>query len=305
MLFTFLSMALLGRTQYKKYIMSEYFIGIDAGATGSRCRLTDENGKKLASVESGPTNGLLGAEIVRNRILEMASSVVEEAGLDESILEKTTVLIGMAGVSRSEVVNAILEYYMPFKTLCFSSDAQIAQAGAFNGGDGGIVIVGTGSVAYVKKGDYEQIIGGYGFPISDEGSGAWLGLRAMQMSLRAQDGRIEESPFTKKILSFFPDNRKSIIAWMDNSKPKRYAEFAPTVISYATEKDPVAETIVKESAEHIENYIRTVYAKGVDQCVLMGGVGPSLLPWLDPEIVKGLSEPLGNSVDGAILIARS
>lgn len=285
--------------------MTEYFIGIDAGATGSRCRLVDENGKVLGKAESGAANGLLGAEIVRQRILELADLAVKDAGLGEPILANTTVLIGMAGVSRSEVVNAILEYYMPFKTLRFSSDAQIAQVGAFGGGDGGIVIVGTGSVAYVKKGNFEQIIGGYGFPISDEGSGAWLGLRAMQMSLRAEDGRIDESPFTKKMLSFFPDKRKSIIAWMDKSHPRKYAEFAPTVISYATEKDPVAIQIVEESAEHIENYIRAIKAHDVHECILMGGVGPSFLPWISEDAKKCLVEPKGDAIDGALLLAMN
>ncbi|MFT8229552.1 ATPase, partial [Salmonella enterica subsp. enterica serovar Enteritidis] len=60
----------------------------------------------------------------------------------------------------------------PFANIQFTSDAMIANLGAHMGGDGAILILGTGSVGLVKRGEDSFSIGGYGFPISDEGSGA-------------------------------------------------------------------------------------------------------------------------------------
>src|SRR3546814_4616242 len=60
------------------------------------------------------------------------------------------------------------------------------------GGDGAILILGTGSVGLIKRGEDSLSIGGYGFPISDEGSGAALGLSAIRHALRTLDGRSEE-----------------------------------------------------------------------------------------------------------------
>ena len=51
-------------------------------------------------------------------------------------------------------------------------------------GEGGIIIVGTGSIGSAVVGGCEVRVGGYGFPISDEGSGADLGLHAIRLALR-------------------------------------------------------------------------------------------------------------------------
>ena len=43
-------------------------------------------------------------------------------------------------------------------------------------------------------------VGGYGFPISDEGSGADLGLHAIRLALRAGDGRALATSFTREVM---------------------------------------------------------------------------------------------------------
>ena len=70
---------------------------------------------------------------------------------------------------------------------------MIACLGAHGGRDGGIVIAGTGSVGLAMVNGREFRIGGYGFPISDEGSGAEIGLHAIRLALRAHDKRITAS----------------------------------------------------------------------------------------------------------------
>ena len=68
----------------------------------------------------------------------------------------------------------------PFRSVVYAHDATIACIGAHGAKDGGIVIVGTGSVGFAVVGEREIRVGGYGFPISDEGSGADLGLHAIR-----------------------------------------------------------------------------------------------------------------------------
>ena len=77
----------------------------------------------------------------------------------------------------------------PFRSVVYANDATIACIGAHGGTDGGIVIVGTGSVGFAVVEGREIRVGGYGFPISDEGSGADLGLHAIRLALRAYDER--------------------------------------------------------------------------------------------------------------------
>ena len=48
-----------------------------------------------------------------------------------------------------------------------------------------------GTVAFQIEGDKEYKVGGWGFPHGDEGSGAWLGLEAVRLTLHWLDGRGE------------------------------------------------------------------------------------------------------------------
>jgi len=59
----------------------------------------------------------------------------------------------------------------PFRSIVYAHDATVACIGAHGAREGGIVIVGTGSVGFAVVGGREVRVGGYGFPISDEGSG--------------------------------------------------------------------------------------------------------------------------------------
>jgi glucosamine kinase len=63
--------------------------------------------------------------------------------------------------------------------------------GAHGGGPGAIVAAGTGSIDEALRHDGEHVsVGGWGYPVGDEGSGAWLGMCAMREAQLASDGRL-------------------------------------------------------------------------------------------------------------------
>ncbi len=63
-------------------------------------------------------------------------------------------------------------------------DNVIALEAAFGSGPGVIVIAGTGSIAYGRNRDGQTArAGGWGFAISDEGSGHWIGRAAVAAAL--------------------------------------------------------------------------------------------------------------------------
>ncbi|MDA4809878.1 hypothetical protein NY486_28980, partial [Enterobacter hormaechei] len=70
-------------------------------------------------------------------------------------------------------------------------------------------------------------VGGYGFPISDEGSGADLGLKAVQLALRAFDGRHEQSALLGEVMQRFQNDPVEVVAWMDRATATDYAVLAP------------------------------------------------------------------------------
>jgi glucosamine kinase len=283
----------------------ELYLGIDAGGTHTRARLVSAEGQVLGAGEAGPANTPRGLDDAFQAVEEAYSEALRAAGLGEANLPSIRAGLGIAGLNRRGVLSGLQEHDFPFRSIAFASDAAIANLGAHGGGDGAIVIVGTGSIGFGRVGDDVFTIGGYGFPVSDEGSGAELGLRAIRRSLWARDGRIEHSPLTEELLDRFGGSAGEIVDWTGRATPADYGEFAPMVMDYAEQGDPIAKLIVRESALRLDRLIRALLDRGAGQFCLMGGVAARMREWLDPDIRARLREPMGDALDGAILLART
>jgi glucosamine kinase len=283
----------------------EFYLGIDAGGTHTRARLVTGEGDVVGAGEGGPGNTRIGVPEALQAVADAYLQAMSEAGLGEEHFLSIRAGLGIAGLNRRGVLPSLQEHDFPFRSIAFASDAAIANLGAHAGGDGAIVIVGTGSIGFARAGDEVIVIGGYGFPISDEGSGADLGLRAVKRSLWARDGRIPHSAMTHEVLAYFHESAGEIVEWTGRATPTDYAAFAPLVMDHAAQGDPVAEAIVQEAALRIDRLIRVLLDRGAPSCCLMGGVAARMRDWLPPSIRERLSEPIGDSLDGAILLART
>jgi glucosamine kinase len=279
------------------------YLGVDAGGTASKSRLTDETGNVLGSGRAGPANTRIGIEALHAELLEVCRQATQAAGLGDADIGSIRCGMGIAGINRMGMKSQIQALAFPFANVQFSSDSMIANLGAHNGGDGAILILGTGSVGLVKRGEDSFSIGGYGFPISDEGSGAALGLSAIRHALRALDGRTKPTPLSQAITKQFDHAIPRVIAWMDEAAPGDYASFAPIVLDYADNGDEIALSIVRDAALHVERFIETIIARGAPRCVLMGGLAERMRPWLRVRIAAQLQDPLGDALDGALILA--
>jgi glucosamine kinase len=283
----------------------EFYLGIDGGGTHTRARLVSEAGAVLGSGEAGPANTPSGLTQALRAIEDAYSQAVAQAGLTAAEMSSIHAGIGIAGLNRRGFLEGLKAHDFPFESTAFASDAAIANLGAHAGGDGAIVVVGTGSIGFARVGEDIFTIGGYGFPVSDEGSGAELGLRAIRRALWARDGRIPHSPMTQEVLDRFHGSAGEIVDWTARATPADYAEFAPMVLAHAIHGEPNAELIVQESARRIEAVIRAMVERGALHCCLMGGMASAMRDWLAPSIREHLRDPLGDALDGAIILARN
>lgn len=281
-----------------------YYLGIDAGGTHTRARISEDLGTVLGSGEAGPANSRIGLSLAIEAIEAASQAAIASAGLGRADLPLVRAGIGISGLNRKGVLKGLREHPFPYESLAIASDAAIACLGAHLGQDGGIVIVGTGSVGFARVGDETIVVGGYGFPISDEGSGADLGLRAIRRSLWARDGRIAHTPMTQEIIDSFSGLAGEIVAWMDKATATDYAKFAPLVMDHANGGDPVAEPIVQEAALRIDRLIRVLLDRGAPTCCLMGGLAPRLHHWLAAGVRERLRDPLADALHGAIHLAH-
>jgi hypothetical protein len=95
-------------------------------------------------------------------------------------------------------------------------------------------------------------VGGWGFPLSDEGSGAWLGSRALTQVLHAHDGLLPWTSLLRALFERFQNDPYAIVRWMRDSRPRDYAAFAPIICSQASQGDAAARYLMQSAAAHID-----------------------------------------------------
>ncbi|TPK76752.1 N-acetylglucosamine kinase [Mesorhizobium sp. B2-4-18] len=283
---------------------ADYFLGVDGGGTGCRARLEDAQGTVLGQGLSGPATTRLGIEAAWASIAKAFGAAIEEAGFAPAETAKIHAGIGLAGIGRKGALEALRAIAHPFASIDFVSDGIGACLGAHSGQDGAIVIAGTGSIGlgFVEGRDLRA--GGYGFPISDEGSGADLGLKAVQLALRAHDGRHERTALLAEVMQRFAGDPMEAVAWMDRASATDYAALAPMVMRHADQGDPVGRRIVQGAAEQIDTLVRVLFEKGALRVTLLGGLASPLEPWLSPDVRRRLKPADGDAVSGAIILAK-
>jgi glucosamine kinase len=281
-----------------------FYLGVDGGGTGCRARIVDEAGDVLGQGLSGPATTRLGIDIAWASIARAYGAAVEEAGFGAAELGRTFAGIGLAGIGRKGALEALLALEHPFAAIGFTSDGMGACFGAHSGKDGAIVIAGTGSIGLGFVEGRDLRVGGYGFPISDEGSGADLGLKVVQLALRANDGRHDRSALLTEVMQRFHNDPMEAVAWMDRATATDYAALAPTVMRHADQGDAAGRRIVQAAAEQIDTIVRTLFDKGAPRVTLLGGLASPLEPWLAPDVRRRLKPADGDAVSGAIILAR-
>ena len=165
-------------------------LGVDGGGTSCRARLCAFSGQArdltsdqvldeqvLGEAATGPANLLLGVQHSFAEILAAATACLEQAGLARSYLRRTVACLALAGASEPAHLAAAQAYPHPFRRAMITTDAHAACIGAHGEADGGVIVAGTGSVGWAVVGGRTHRVGGWGMPISDEGSGAMARLR--------------------------------------------------------------------------------------------------------------------------------
>lgn len=286
----------------------QLFLGVDGGGTGCRARLADGAGAILGEGTSGPANIRVGLQESLRSVLDAASQCLSQAGV--SYDDATIACLALAGASEpAEAAAAHAASAHRFRRLIVTTDAHAACVGAHGGRDGGVVIVGTGSIGWAVHGRRSHRVGGWGFPVSDEGGGAWLGCEAVRQSLWAHDGRAAWTPLLRSVSAEFGCDPHAIVRWMGGAKPRDFARLAPLVVRHAASvdanADPAAAAIMRRAAAHIDAIAERLVAHGAARLALMGGLAAAVEPWLPGTTRARLVPPAGDALDGALRIARA
>jgi glucosamine kinase len=277
------------------------FLGIDGGGSRCRARIRAQNGTVLAEAIGGASNIYQDFDAAIAMIVAAAKEAAGKAGLDVSSLHAG---LGLAGIVTSVGAERISSAGLPFASVIADNDAYAACMGAFGGGDGGIVIAGTGSIGFARVDGENHMVGGWGFQLGDHGSGAWLGHHAVRRVALAIDGLLQPTRLIEEILARTGRTRFELSRWSEKAMPKDYAQFAPIVFECASQGDVQGMMIVIEGAAAISNLGRALLARGAKRICLLGGLAKVYPPYLDADLKRVLVAPKADAIDGAIMMAR-
>lgn len=286
--------------------MSEFlFLGIDGGGTKCRARLRDGQGNLLGEGVGGPSNIRLDPDLVWGSILAACREALAQAGLHEADLKRVDAGMGAAGAGQSSAVGRLMSRPHPFASFAIETDAHTAWLGAFGGSDGAILIVGTGSCGYGGVKGQFHYVGGWGYEVSDEGSGAAIGRELLRRAIWAHDGRTPSTPLSAAIMAEFGNDPEALVDWVGKARPSDYARHAPLVLQYAERRDPLGMEIIADAAAGLAKIATRLLDLGAPALCLFGGLAEPLRPWLPPPIQKAVVPPAADALDGAILLART
>ncbi|WP_037151106.1 BadF/BadG/BcrA/BcrD ATPase family protein [Rhizobium freirei] len=282
--------------------MGQLAIGIDGGGTNCRAAVIDQTGQILGTGKAGAANILSDLENSLINIVESARQALATAGFDPELARQLPAVIGTAGANVGNYGKRV-EGALPFASSRVVTDATIALQGALGDADGIIGAFGTGSVYNARRDGKIWGIGGWGFVIGDQASGARLGRDLLERAVLAFDRVTAASPLTDAVMAEYGNDPERVVEFAHASKPKDFARYSPIVFEYAAMNDVVALDIVKTAAKAITESLDALLWPECPSICLLGGLAQAYRPWLDTRHKTLLAEPRGDVLRGAIDLA--
>lgn len=282
-----------------------YLIGVDGGGTGTRIILASVDGTVLGRGSAGPSGLMHGAEPAWLAILTAVDQAFHAQGVPPPALSEIAIGCGLAGVNNKRWAQDFSAKNPGFAEVILETDAGTTLLGAHQGKPGVIIALGTGSVGEVMLADgSRREVGGWGFPSSDEASGAWLGLRAINHVQHVIDGRSGADDFSAALIAFCGGSRDAVFNWLAVANQTKFAQLAPLVIEYAA-SDAKANEIMLAAGVEVAKMAHALDVTGSLPVALCGGLAEPMLEYLPQSLAKRVTKPKGDSASGALILIKN
>ncbi|AEV81537.1 ATPase [Actinoplanes sp. SE50] len=244
----------------------ELVLGVDAGGTGTRAVLAGPAGV-IGRGQAGPGNPIAAGRAAIGAIaaaIRQALGHRSPAGVRHGVLG----LSGASALHDPAVHDLFRDMWAGIGLTCpmiVVGDVLTAFAAGTAAASGAVLIAGTGAIA-ARIDDFTvtRIADGLGWLLGDEGSGRWLGLRAVRAAARDFG-----TGFAARVAAHAGvGSCDELVRWAQALPLDAIAALAPIVCDAARAADPTATALVADAARRLT---RTLDSLGSPGPVVLAG----------------------------------
>lgn len=240
----------------------KYYVGVDGGGSKTEVIIGTADGKivkRAVGDESNITS--IGANKAHENVNKIIDYILESIGIEE-----------IAYIS--VCIPGIRAYWKDIELLCslvnedraqVTGDEDNAFYGALAKEQGIVILSGTGSFATgVNRKKEKYTVGGWGPLLGDEGSGYYMGIKAIKAAINRYEGSDPDTVLFGEVLDCFGINDIDLLKTVVYSKglqTKKIASLSRAVLRGAETGDRVCMDIIRDSAEQLYRMAEIIIRK--------------------------------------------
>lgn len=282
--------------------MTDFFLGGDGGGTKTDLVVVTGEGRLAASLRAPSTYYLpdsRGTGLVAEVLGAAVPAVCSRAGIGPGDVRFAFFGLPGYGEVRADVprLDAAAGRALGHDRFRCDNDMVCGWAGSLAGADGINVIAGTGSMTYGRRAGAGVRVGGWGELFGDEGSGYWIGIRALRAFSTMSDGRAERGPLhavLRRHLALDADiDLVGLVLNQWQGARRQIAALAPAVREAALAGDRCAQAILTAAAGELTGLVEATRGR-------LGFAGGEVVPvsysggiFAMPEVLSGFLAGIG------------
>lgn len=256
------------------------WVSVDGGGTKTQVCAGDATGRVLFDETFGGINyKSSGIENVKQMLNAAVRRLLFVTG--SQLKDIMGMVMGISGCDTEEDLHLYYGFMeqigirKPRLYICNDTEFNFR---ALSDGNGISMVAGTGSIACAfRDGSLTDRSGGWGAPLSDEGSGYWIGARVLRRLIRWLDGTQKEfSPVFKRILESLDTPEKEAASRIATLSTSQVASCSTLIFEQARLEDTLCGETISMAVDHLLKLFvalanRCAFEEGFD-LVVVGGL---------------------------------
>ena len=241
--------------------MARYLLAVDGGGSSSEFLIANEAGDELLRFCVGSTSmKSVGAKTAAANIVNGVRQLLaylETQGDEDAEVYGLWGLTGCDSNSdQQEYESMLVRAGLDLAYHRVVNDSLLALRACVPAGPGIVLIAGTGSICVGVGASGEMVrLGGWGYQVSDLGSGTWVGSQLLGEALLYDDGCRENDPVFESVYQFAGCRKGELgAAAALLSGANQFAAFARLVLD--SPDSPTCIRIMNQAADYLAGYVR-------------------------------------------------